>query len=127
MPKIERMTDLTHKLLSQKAKRGEKRPSVIVGYTAQYAIYVHENLEAYHPVGQAKYLEQPARELNNDGTLAKIVQATMASGGTLEQGLVNAGNRLQRDSQKLVPIDTGNLRASAFTRKEQGNSYSANV
>jgi len=27
-----------------------------------YAIFVHENLEAHHPVGQAKYLEQPLNE-----------------------------------------------------------------
>jgi hypothetical protein len=27
------------------------------GSAAGYAIYVHENLEAVHPVGQAKYLE----------------------------------------------------------------------
>lgn len=37
-------------------------PSVIVGYTEEYAIFVHENLEAHHPVGQAKFLEQPLQE-----------------------------------------------------------------
>jgi hypothetical protein len=37
-------------------------PSVIVGYTEEYAIFVHENLEAHHPVGQAKFLEQPLKE-----------------------------------------------------------------
>ena len=36
---------------------------VWVGYTANYAIYVHENLQARHKPGkQAKFLEQPARE-----------------------------------------------------------------
>jgi hypothetical protein len=35
---------------------------VIVGYTANYAIYVHENLEAHHKPGKtAKYLEGPMR------------------------------------------------------------------
>ncbi len=29
------------------------------GPAIDYAIFVHENLEAHHPVGQAKYLEQP--------------------------------------------------------------------
>ncbi len=37
-------------------------PSVIVGYTEEYAIFVHENLEAHHDVGQAKFLEQPLQE-----------------------------------------------------------------
>jgi hypothetical protein len=35
--------------------------SVTVGFggpAAPYAIYVHENLEAHHEVGQAKYLEE---------------------------------------------------------------------
>jgi len=27
------------------------------GPSAPYALYVHENLEAHHPVGQAKYIE----------------------------------------------------------------------
>lgn len=37
--------------------------AVIVFYTAEYAIYVHEDLEARHKPGtQAKFLEQPLRE-----------------------------------------------------------------
>lgn len=32
------------------------------GPAADYAIHVHENLEAYHPVGQAKFIEEPLRE-----------------------------------------------------------------
>lgn len=40
-------------------------PSVIVGFEEEYAIFVHENLEAHHPVGQAKFLEQPLKE-NSD-------------------------------------------------------------
>lgn len=31
--------------------------SVVVGYGAEYAIWVHENLEAHHNVGQSKFLE----------------------------------------------------------------------
>ncbi|MBC8587108.1 HK97-gp10 family putative phage morphogenesis protein [Paratissierella segnis] len=38
------------------------KPSVIVGFDEEYAIFVHENLEAHHPVGQAKFLEQPLNE-----------------------------------------------------------------
>lgn len=32
------------------------KPEVAVGTTASYGIYVHENLEAYHHNGQAKFL-----------------------------------------------------------------------
>lgn len=34
---------------------------ISVGYTVNYAIYVHENLTAFHHVGQAKFLEEPIR------------------------------------------------------------------
>ena len=35
---------------------------VVGGTAASYAIYVHENLEAFHPVGQAKFLESVIME-----------------------------------------------------------------
>jgi len=36
--------------------------SVKLGYSAEYAIYVHENLSAYHaPPTKAKFLEDPVR------------------------------------------------------------------
>lgn len=34
------------------------------------------------------------------------------------RGMVKAGLHLQRKSQQIVPVDTGNLRNSAFTRKQ---------
>lgn len=37
----------------------------------KYAIYVHENLEAFHPVGMAKYLEIPFRRAL-DGMASRI-------------------------------------------------------
>lgn len=32
-------------------------PVAVVAYTAAYAPFVHENMEARHPVGKAKFLE----------------------------------------------------------------------
>lgn len=94
--------------------------SVSVGYGTDYAIWVHEILTNKHnPPTQAKFLEQPARTLSSDGTLARIVLQAKQSGKTMAQGLLLAGLRLQRDSQALCPVLTGNLRASAFTRLSQ--------
>lgn len=42
--------------------RQGKNPSVIVGFEEEYSIFVHENLEAHHNIGQAKFLEQPLKE-----------------------------------------------------------------
>lgn len=91
------------------------KASVIVGYTQQYAIFVHEDLTAAHPVGNAKFLEAPFRRLAP--SVPGIVKAVIAKGGTLPQGLMVAGLRLQRESQQEVPVDTGALKGSAFTRK----------
>ena len=120
LAKLEGMKSLLAKL---KARRRDARrdndASVAVGYTAEYAIYVHEDMKARHRAGQkAKYLEDPARRMSNDGTLAGIVQTAVRRGVPLLQALYLAGLRLQRESQKEVPVDTGNLRGSAFTRKE---------
>lgn len=30
-----------------------------LGYSMDYAIFVHENMRAFHPVGKAKFLEDP--------------------------------------------------------------------
>ena len=35
-------------------------------YTANYAIFVHEDLEAYHPHGEAKFLEKAWRNKRSD-------------------------------------------------------------
>lgn len=93
--------------------------SVAVGYTASYALYVHENLEARHKPGkQAQYLVGPARALQH--VIGGIVRTALAWGATLAQGLLLAGLRIQRESMMVVPVDTGALRASAFTELEKG-------
>lgn len=44
----------------------------------------------------------------------------------MERGLMKAGLFLQRESQKIVPVDTGNLKNSAYTRKT-GSGFSTTV
>ena len=47
-------------------------------------------------------------------------------GAGMTAGLTLAGLFLQRKSMEIVPIDTGNLRGGAFTRKE-GQRYNTRV
>ncbi len=77
------------------------------------------------PTGQAKFLEQPARQLSNDGTLASIVATALQAGKTMAQALVLAGLRIQREAQKLVPVVTGTLKNSAFTVLEKSSTIKA--
>lgn len=135
MPKITGIKAVEAALKKQARKKNgqyDKNVSVVVGYKAAYAIYVHENLEMklqglprangkgnyWDPQGkgQSKFLEQPAREMKDE--LGAIATRAVSRGATLLEGLYLAGLALQRKSQQLVPIDTGNLKASAFTEKE---------
>ncbi len=102
----------------QKRKMAGKTVSVIVGYTANYSVPVHENMQVFHSNGQAKFLEQPAREMQKD--LGAIAVNALKQGKSLTVSLLLAGLTLQRASQQLVPVDTGNLKGSAFTRKDDG-------
>ena len=89
---------------------------VVVGFTANYALWVHENVGANFRVGQAKFLEQPARV--EEPQMLSIVGKVLGSGKGMVQALTLAGLFLQRKAQQLTPVDTGNLKASAFTRRE---------
>ena len=73
----------------------------------------------YHrrkPDEQAKYLEQPAREQGKE--IGTLIVGVLKAGRTMAQALIVGGLRLQRESMRIVPVDTGNLRASAFTKLE---------
>ena len=132
MPDITNLNRLKARFAALKRKYNPdgKQKSVLVGYRANYAIYVHEippsvslakrmggKRTAQHKPGkQWKFLEQPAREMR--GELARIIQRALKNGAKMQDALMLAGLRLQRESQKIVPVDTGNLKGSAFTRKE---------
>lgn len=115
---IQNLTKLTNALRQRAAKaRQDSNVAVLVGFTASYAIFVHEDLTAAHKPGkQAKFLEAPARLFRND--LKGIVFQAMRAGKTMAQALLLAGLRLQREAQLITPVDTGNLRAGAFARLE---------
>lgn len=131
MAKVERIKALRDKLKRLERSAGRHAGSVITGYTANYALYVHENKEARHAPGkQWKYLEQPARDLHNSGELAKLARQRVKAGGTLVEGLKIAALRIQAESQRIVPVSgwhpqispprqgSGNLKGSAFTKAE---------
>lgn len=114
MAKIEGVDRLMRKLKARElsSKEGDD-VSVIFGYTANYAIYVHENLEAAHTNGQSKFLEQPFRELQDE--FRRMIVESKKKGHSLEEALVLCALKLQRESMQLVPVASGNLRGSAFT------------
>lgn len=116
--KVEGLARLKAALFKLKMRaKADASVKVVVGFSQRYAIYVHEDLTANHKVGQAKYLETPARRLKSE--LGKLVATTYAKTHSISKSLLVAGLRLQREAQLLVPVDTSALKASAFTALEQ--------
>lgn len=125
------ITSLQKKLAALGKKYGDANVTVVVGYEAEYAAKVHEDIEMkwagrprasgigvyWGPHGQAKFLEKPARE--NAREYGDIAKTVLQRGGTMEQALMTSGLQLQRDSQEHVPVEYGNLKASAFTQVEK--------
>ena len=112
---------LEHETKKRFDSPGRTKESVIVGYTASYGVYVHEtppSMVSHAPGKQWKFLEEPARRLNNNGELTRIMREVLKKGGKVLQALYMGGLLIQRESQKVVPVDTANLKGSAFTRKE---------
>ncbi|MGL6095045.1 MAG: hypothetical protein ACRC7O_04495 [Fimbriiglobus sp.] len=118
MAVVENLGKLLGKLKKKAGLVGPPKTAVVVGYTAAYGVFVHEDLEAFHPVGRAKFLEEPFRRLRPD--LRRIIAAAYRRGVPVEKCLLLAGLQLQRESQLLVPVDTGALKASAFTKVDRG-------
>ena len=136
MPRIDGIDSLLNKL-SQRQRDAAKDhdTTIITGFTANYALYVHEKMGMvlagqprrggtgkgfyWDPQGTAgpKYLEGPAKELKPE--FARMVRQMVSNGATLRQALLTVGLRLQREAQLRVPVDTGNLKGSAFTREEK--------
>lgn len=115
---VERLSNVLAALRSRAARiRRDKRVVVAVGYATAYALVQHERLDFSHTVGQAKYLEEPARTKQRE-ILGAIVNAYKGN-ATFSQAMIVGGLRLQRESIPLVPVDTGALRNSSFVKLER--------
>ena len=108
-----------NKLLNSKHRQLSGTKSVLVGYgndAVDYAIYVHEDLEAKHAAGtQAKFLEEAPYSVEE---LAELVSQSLKEGHQLIDGLEKAGQLVLERSQPLVPVETGDLLESGFVRRE---------
>jgi len=88
--------------------------TVVVGYSQSYALEVHERTDVKRRVGQPKFLETAARTLEPD--IRNMLRR--AGKDQLAEAMLRAGLLIQREAQKLTPVDTSALRASAFTTTE---------
>ena len=104
-----------HAAFSGKSLAGKKTVNGVMGYTAPYAVYVHENLEYRHKIGKtAKFIERPYRKLSKQMRL--VVVKNLNNKESLKTSVRRALDLLKTDSMAVVPIRTGFLRNSAFVR-----------
>lgn len=71
--------DLRRSGTVEEVKDTKKEYVIAIGFNTEYAAAVHENLNAHHPVGKAKYLEDPLMARIDDipKNIAKRVKAGM--------------------------------------------------
>ena len=121
MPKdgIQNSGRLKQRLQKLANKYGPTKAEVHVGYFGvNYAIFVHEIQATHIPPTQCKFLERHARE--NQKKYAATMAGALKLGSSAMEAVTVAALLLQRDSQKLVPIDTSNLRGSAGIKPVTG-------
>lgn len=107
------MTVDTKKVMAMLEKQSLKGRVVSqwgVRYSTYYAMYVHENLQVHHPVGQAKFLEEPARRYAP--LFARNAAKMLRHKKNLGLAMYDNAKLLLSLSQPLVPVDTGRLKAS---------------
>ncbi len=100
---------------------------VVVGFTQRYAIYVHEVQARHKPGKQWKFLESPFRRMMTTGELMRIIKEVYKKTKSLTKAFLVAGLRIQREAQQITPIDTGALKASAFTTTDSKLNAVASV
>src|SRR3954463_1892862 len=71
--------------------------SAVVGYSAPYALYVHEDLQTPRAKGKsAKYLERPAMAIG-----ASLSKEVLIGNLTFAQKLLQIALKIERESQRL--------------------------
>jgi hypothetical protein len=88
----------------------QRLTEVHVGFSADYALRVHEDLEMPHKVGQAKFLETAIREMWDH--VVPRVKYLLGNGYAMDAAMQAEGSRILARAQELVPVDTGFLRDS---------------
>lgn len=134
---VAKVDSLIKKLNQQKieAKKSTAK-TYTVGFSADYAAAVHEAVGMvlqgqprpsgiglyWDPQGraQAKFLETAVRRMRYTGEVGKAVARTAKNTKSVLRGLRSGAIVIRNEAQRMVPVETGYLKASAFIRVEHG-------
>ena len=114
--KVEGTDELNAELSKLKSAYGKSNKAAVVSFGTNYGVYVHENMNVHHEVGEAKFLENAVKA--NIPAVSGVVEKMTSKGMNLSIALFTAASIIQRDAQKRCPVDIGNLKASARTEME---------
>jgi hypothetical protein len=101
-----------------RAVAAQTAADAVVGFSAPYAIHVHEDLRARHRTGRAKFLEIPARQLGRQ--IGREIGVQAGAGVPIDRALLNGAIRIMVAAQALCPVRTGYLRSSAYAELRGG-------
>lgn len=79
-------------------------------YDTPYAAKIHEDLEMYHSNGEAKFLEKAYRR--NLASVKDYMKIIIRNKMDLKDAVKEGATIILRESNKLVPVDTGRLKES---------------
>jgi len=125
-------------------KKTQAPANYVVGYSAPYALRVHEDMMYVHPIheshkgrhkegdffsiaindglydchGDAKFLEKAARGMKKFAAFR--LSSLMTKGMTLQEANLVLAHDLLKASNLITPVLTGNLRASGFVKGDNG-------
>lgn len=109
------------KLQHQKYRAKTFAKSVIVGYKARYAIYVHEDMQRAPKTGQRLYLIQAeiqTRERYTHYMKSGLMVVGHDKPFPMVEILLGCCDIIMGVSQTMVPVDTGFLKNSKFQRED---------
>ncbi len=123
--KISGVPELLAKFHDRRRKGGDCEATVV--FTAPYAVFVHEAVEMklkglprpsgigryWDPQGKAtaRFLTKAIRALRSE--LQPTILRTLKRGHHLWQAVTQHATRVMKEAQKMTPVETGVLRASA--------------
>lgn len=102
------------KRINAQSLKGNSYGHADIGYTAEYAAEVHENMQVYHPNGQAKFLETAYRRMLKQSK--EVIKKKLQQRRNLLDAIEAGGKVILNESNRLVPVDTGFLRSSGYVK-----------
>lgn len=114
-------SDVVQRNLRARSLHGKLVSRLRIGYSASYAVYVHENLEAAFRVGGPRYLTRPFRRLSRS-MRSLMVRYLQVGKRSLEYAILQTGKWFIRETRAEVPLDTGHLRSTAYVSAEGGRT-----